>query len=135
MANAAAQISLRATQLVQTLEQVDTELADIVRSAVDQRMFGKVPGGLDRVELRGVGWQTLEMQTRVACAQGRQVRVRAGRVDRGAIPDHDHLPAKMLEQIPEKIVHPLVGDIIRMQTEVETQTLALGADRHAADDG
>jgi len=135
LANAAAQISLRATQLVQAVEQVDTELLDVVRSAIGQRMFGKVPSCLDRVELRGVGRQTLKVQAWVTCAQGREVRVRAGCVDRGAIPDHDDVSAKMLEQVPEKIVDLLVRDILRMQTEVETQAPALGADRQPADDG
>ena len=70
MADAAAQISLGAAELVQTLEQVNAKLLKIVRSAIGQGMFGMVPSGLDRVELRSVGRQTLEMQARIACAQG-----------------------------------------------------------------
>jgi len=135
LADAAVQMSLGLTELAQALEQVDAELLDIVRSAVGQRMFGMVPGSLNRVELRGVGGQALQMQARVACAQGRQVGFRAGCVDGRAVPDHDDLSAKMLEQVPEKVVDLLVRDILRMQTEVETQAPALGADRQSADDG
>ena len=135
MADAAAQISLGATQLVQTLEQVDAELLDVVRSSIGQWMFGVVPRGLNRVELRSVGGQALEMQTRIACAQGGQVGVRAGRVDRGTVPNYDDVPAKMAEQVPEKVVDLLVGDILRMQAEVQTQAFAFGAYGQATDDG
>lgn len=135
MANAAAQVSLRATQLMQTLELVDTELLDIFRSAIGQWMFGKVPGCLNLVELRGVGRQTLKVQARVTCTQGREVRVGAWCVDRGAIPDHDDVSANMFDQLSEKIVDILVRDILRMQTEVKAHAPALGADRQAADDG
>src|ERR1035438_6284020 len=86
LADAAAQMSLGMTEPLQALEQVDAKLPEVVRSALCQGMFGMVPSGLDRVELRSVGRQSLKMQARVASAQGRQIGVRTGCVDGRAIP-------------------------------------------------
>lgn len=94
-----------------------------------------LPARLDRIELRGIGRRAFQVQARVACAQGRQIRVRAGRVDGGAVPDHDDMSTKMLEQIPEKVVDFLMRNVLRIQAEVQAQAPAPGTDRQATDDG
>ena len=54
-------------------------------------------------------------------------------MDRGAVPDHDDVTAKMLQQIPEEVVHFIARDVLRVQPEVEPKPAALRADGKPAD--
>ncbi len=62
----AAQRSLGGAGRAQALEQCAPESVDIIGSAVGERVLGDVPGGLDGVELRSGGGQTLQMQPRIS---------------------------------------------------------------------
>ena len=129
--DAAAQHALGAAGPSQAAEQRASEFGDVMRLAVGERVLHRVPGRLDRIDLGRIAGQLLQMQPRVSIADLIQA---LAMVDRGAVPDHDDVTAKILEQIPEKVVHFIARDVLRAQPEVEPDPASLRADREPADD-
>src|SRR5882724_9833154 len=85
---------------------------------------------LDRIELRRVGRQALQMQPWILTAEVAQT---PGVVNRGAIPYHDDVTAQMTQQIPQKVVDLVLRDVLRVHTEIQTESAAIRADRQTAD--
>ncbi len=128
---ASAELALGSTHLLQAIKQGAAQLPNIIGSAVGERCLGKMPSGLDGVELRSVSGQTLKMQSRIFTPQSCQ-RVRI--VNRSTVPHDDHLTAQVTQQIPEEVVHFIATDIVVMQTKVQSKAFATRTDRQTADD-
>lgn len=114
----------------QAAEQGTTEVVDIFGSAVCQRVFDGVPGGLDGVELWSVGGQAFQIQPGILAAQLAQgLRI----VNGGAVPHDADAPAQVTQQIPQEVIGLVLGDILRMHTEVQPESPPAWADRQSAD--
>ena len=101
MPDAAAKYSLRGTGLAEAVQQGTSELVDIVGPAVGERVLSGVPRGFDRMELRSVSVESLEVQPRILAAEVSQtLRV----MDRGAVPNNDDVCAQVRQQLPQEIV-------------------------------
>ena len=131
MCDATAQHTLRVASFSQTPKQGATELRNIVRLTVRERMLHGMPGGFDRIEFWCVGGQFLQMQARVSVAELMQS---LPVVDRGTVPNDEHMAAQMFEQVPKKVLHLIVRDILRVKPEVEPDPMAFRTDRQTADD-
>ena len=125
-----AQRGLRGTCFAQALEQRLTESVDVIGSAVGQGVFDGVPGSFDGVELGSVRGQALQMQPRIFPTEVTQgLRI----VNGGAVPHHDDVTAQVTQQVPEEIVDLVLRDVLRMHTEIQSESTSVRADRQAAD--
>ena len=126
MTRAAAKNGLGSTRLTQVLKQSAREIVDILGAAGGERVLGSMPGSLAGVEVWSVGGQALQIQPQVPAQQlAHGIRI----VDRGAIPQCDHLTARMTDQIPEEVMDFFLRDILRMHPKVKTQPPAFRAHR------
>ena len=103
---------------------------EVVGAAVGETPFGGGPDGLVGVELRSVGRKQLEMEPREPAADFSDP---FSLVDAGVVPDHDDGPAEMAQQVPEKIAHLVVPDILRVALEVQADTPAAGSNGDSRD--
>ena len=67
------------------------------------------PDQLHRIEVRRVGGQPLQVQSRVTCAEGAHERPF---VVAASVPDDDDLPAQMPQQRAQKLHHCLRRDVV-----------------------
>jgi hypothetical protein len=71
---------------------VTTHLGDVVGATVGETPFGVGPDGFVGIELRGVGRQEFEMQSREPAADFPNP---FSFVDAGVVPDHGDVPAEV----------------------------------------
>ena len=129
--DAAAQNPLGGAGFAQAARQGAAQLRNIVRLTVCQWMRHGMPWRFDRVQLRRVRGQLLQVQTRVVVAERLQP---LGVVDRRTGPDDDDVAAKMFKQVAEKVLNLIAREVLFVKPEVESEPLAFWTDRQATDD-
>ena len=129
--DAAAQNALGGASFSQATKKSATELRNIVGLTVRERVLHGMPGGFDRVEFGCVGGQFLQVQARISMAELLQS---LAVVDRGTVPNDEHMAAQMFEQVPKKVLHLIARDILCVKPEVEPNPPAFRTDRQTADD-
>ncbi len=104
---------------------------DVVGTAVGEARLGQAPHAFAGVELGRVGRERDEVQASEPMAQ-----VTNGRsaMDRGVVPDDDHVTAEVTQQVAEEVAHPESIDVRAVEAIVQAHAVAQGADREPRDD-
>jgi hypothetical protein len=129
--DAAAQARRRVGDRPKGIGERAAQVLDIVGSAVREPRFGEVPHAFVGVELRGVRRKVLEAETGHPTAEGAD-GITA--VNLAVVPDDDHGPAQVAQQVPKKVTHLCVLDVLGMEAPIEAHAPAPRADRDAGDD-
>jgi len=126
------EFSLERTNFRDDFAQVILELPRIVRPSVGEGGAGLIPHSFVGIEFRSVGRQQFQMDAPTTAEEGSHgVALMATAI----VPDHDHMPPKMLEQLPQEIRHRHVIEIrVRQTTKIETDPTTLRADGESRDD-
>ena len=132
MLEAAAQLALRSAHAFEAAEHRLAELPDVIGSAVGQGPLGEMPCGFNRIELRGVSGQTLQMQARIS---SEQIGVLPGSMDGSAIPHEHHMAAQMTQQVVQKVMDLLMADVFVVQAKVKSEPAATRTHRQSSNDG
>jgi hypothetical protein len=109
---------------------VMTHRGDIVGATVGETAFGVSPDGFVGVELRRVGRKEFEMQARKPAADFPNP---FSFVNAGVVPDHDDVPAEVVQQVPEEFADLVVPDVLRVALEVQADAPTPGGDGDARD--
>ena len=92
MVDAPPKAALRSLDVSKRAAKVTTHRGDVVGAAVGETPFGVGPDGFVGIELRGVGRQEFEMQSREPAADFPNP---FSFVDAGVVPDHGDVPAEV----------------------------------------
>lgn len=131
MLDACAQLRLRRRDVVQRLRDLDHQLQKVVRAAVGQLALGERPDVLVGIDLRRVGREVLDMESRMTPSQLTQGIALVGR---GVVEDHDHVPGQVSQQQAQELADLELPDVGQMQAVEEAQVLAPRAHRNTGDD-
>ena len=111
---------------------MQTEVLDVVGPTVREARLGEIPDSFVGVEFRGVRRKVLEMKAGHAAAE-RADGITP--VNLAIIPEDDHGPAEVPQQVPQEVTHLRLLDVLRMETPEESQPPAPRTDRDSGDDG
>ena len=109
-----------------------THAGDVVGATVGETPFGVGPDGFVGVELRGVGREEFEMQSREPATDFPNP---FSFMNAGVVPDHDDVPAEVAQQVSEEFAHLVVSDVFRVALEVQTDAPTPGRNGEARDHG
>ena len=113
---------MRSPEALQCAPNLAQKLVQVIGATVRELRFGVGPNLFVRVELGCVGRKCFQMKTTEASAH---LSDAIAFVDAGVVPEHDHVPGKMAEEMFEERAHLVMSDVVRMALEVETDSLAL----------
>jgi hypothetical protein len=105
---------------------------EIVRSAIGEAGFGVCPDALVRIQLRSVGREKLEVETRVTVTQRPD---RFALMDRGVVHQHDHVAPQVAQQMAKEIADIALSNVVAVAAKVKSHMPAHGTDRNAGDHG
>ena len=109
-----------------------TQRGDVVGAAVGEAPFGVGPDRFVGVELRRVRRKVFEMQS------GKLMADRSNPfsfVNARVVPDHEDVPAKVAQQVPEEFADLVVADVLRVAPEVQADAPPPGSNGDARNDG
>jgi hypothetical protein len=109
-----------------------TQRGDVVGATVGETPFGVGPDRFVGVELRGVRRKVFEMQSGKLMAD---LSNPFSFVNARVVPDHEDLPAKVSQQVPEEFADLVVSDVLRVALEVQADAPTPGGDGDARNDG
>jgi len=104
----------------------------VIRPPIGQRGFCPVPHTLVGVQLGGVGRKEGHVQPWERATEGAND---LATVDAAVVPQDEHRPPQMTEQVAEEGTDLGVVDVGGVELVVEAHVLAPRTDRHAGDDG
>lgn len=130
--DAAAERELGTAQAPERDAEMSRERGQVIRAAIGQSGFGPMPHALIRVQLGGVCGEELHVQPRERVTE---VADRLASVDPAVVPEDDHRPAQMAQQVAQEGADLRVVDVGGVELVVETQAPAQWADGHGGDHG
>jgi len=124
---------LRLAQALEGRMQESFEMTIILRDTVGQRALEVGPDEFRRVEFRGVTRKAVDVQSGMS---GKKNFDRASLVRLAVIPEQDHRPPQVLEQMAEKSRHLGGADVlVAMEMGIEGELPAPGRDGERGDRG
>ncbi len=130
MMDASSKAALGPLDVSKRAAKMTTHGGDVVWATVGETPFGVGPDGFVGVELRGVGRKEFEMQPREPAADFANP---LSFVNTGVVPDHDDVPAEVVQQVPEKFADFVVPDVLRVALEVQADAPTPGSNGDARD--
>ena len=130
MEDATAQSLRRRSDVFDRTNDILQEIIEVVGAAVGQVVFGQGPNTLVRIQLRGVGGETLQAQTRVVVEQ---LIERLALMGGGVVQKHDHRAAQVPKQVAEEDAYLLLPNVVEPKLVIEAEMLSLGADGDCRD--
>src|SRR5438094_7801577 len=103
-------------------DEVLHEIVEVLGAAVGQVVFGQMPDALIRIQLRRVGRETLQAQTRMLAQQLIQ---RFALMGGGVIHKHHDRAAQVSKQMAEEEAHFLLPDVAEPTLVEEAEMLSL----------
>ena len=128
--DASAKATLGPLDVSKRAAKMTTHRCDVVWATIGETAFGVGPDGFVGVELRGVGWKVFKMQSREAAADFPNP---LSFVNAGVVPDDDHVPAEVVQQVPEEFADLAVPDVVCVTLEVQADALTPGSNGDARD--
>ena len=132
LVDASPQMALKGLDGFQSMQEVKPQLVHRVRTAVGQRVLGLGPNAFVGIEFRGIrrkGFEVQPFEPATDFADG------IAFVYSGIVPNDDHRAAKVLEQVAKKVTDLGVLDILFVQAIVQSEALALRANRETGNNG
>jgi len=130
--DASSKAALGSLDVSKRAAKMTTHGADVVWATVGETPFGVGPDGFVGVELRGVGRQEFEMQSREPATDFPNP---FSFVNAGVVPDHNDVPAEVAQQVSEEFAHLVVPDVLRVALEVQSDAPTPRRNREARDHG
>lgn len=126
MVETPSQFSLDRADFSQDFAQVVLQAQRIVRPSVGEGVAGLIPHSFVGIEFRSVWRQQFQMNAPTTAEEGSHgVTLMATAV----VPDDDHMPTKMLEQLPQEIRHRHIVEVrVQQATEIEADPTTLRTD-------
>ena len=128
MVDEPAKAALGALDVSKRAAKMTTHRGEVVGATIGETAFGVGPDGFVGVELRGVGRKMFEMQSRESAADFPNP---FSFVNAGVVPDHEDVPAKVAQQVPEEFADLVVSDVLRVAPEVQADAPAPGSNGDA----
>lgn len=132
MGDAAPQVALGVAQARERAEQMGREGLDIIGTAVGELGLGDAPDTLVGVQFGGIGREAHNVEPRKRSAEVSEQRPS---MDASVVPQHDHRPAQVAEQVPEEGADLRGMDVREVELVVKTQASPAGADGQPGDHG
>jgi hypothetical protein len=130
--DASSKAALGPLDVSQRAAKMTTHDGDVIGATVGETPLGVGPDGFVGVELRGVGRKEFEMQSRKSSTDFPNP---FSFVNAGVVPDHDDVPAEVVQQVSEKFAHLIVPDVLRVALEVQADAPTPGRNGEAGDHG
>lgn len=132
MGDAATERAGGAAQASERGAEMSRQRGHVIRAPIGQRGFRPVPHTLVGVQLGGVRREELHVQPR---ERATEVADHLATVNPAVVPQDDHRPPQMTEQVAEEGADLGVVDVGGVEPVVEAYMLAPRTDRHAGDHG
>lgn len=132
MADAAAQLLLRTSDLFDGIDYLLDEFVQIQWTGVRQAPFGERPNSFIGIQFGGISGKVFQMQTALLVGQlAQKLAPMHGRI----IQQDDDRTAKMTEQHAEEASHIVLSDAVQEELIVKAQSAFLGTHGNGRDDG
>ena len=99
---------------------------DVVGLSIGQNPLGVGPNPFVRIEFGSIAGEVLYVQAFVTLLEPTQP---LSSVNGGIVEQHDDIAAQMSEQLGQKLANLALADVVLVEAIVESEPLALGADR------
>lgn len=132
MGDAAAKGPLGAAQPSERGAEMRRQRGEVIRPPIRQGGFRPVPHAFVGVQLGGVGREELHVQPGDGAAE---VADHRAAVDPPVVPQDDHRPPQVAEQMAQEGADRGLADVRGVQLVIETDAPAAGTDRHAGNHG
>lgn len=129
--HAGAELGWGAAYALEGFSEVDVELLDVIGSTVGEARLGQAPHTFVGVEVGRVGGQRDQVQASEPAAH---VTNGLSTMDRGVVPDDDHVTPEVPQQVTEEVAHPQTVDVRAVEAIVEAHAVPNRADREGRDD-
>lgn len=130
MCDAAAEVARIALDGLEAADEGQEQIVVIAGAGVGEGLLGEFPDALIRVELRGVGGETFQMQ---ALGAATQVAHELAAMGPSSVPENDDVAGHLFEQLPQEIARLQLPDVLLIELEVEVEALANRGNRDAGD--
>jgi len=108
------------------------EFVDRLRPTVCEFGLEVAPDEFIRVQLRCVAGKALDADTR---STAQELNEFCPLVDACPIPENDHVPSKVTQEVPQEVLHLRLADVLLVQMDVETDSPTPGAYGDRGDGG
>ena len=122
---------LRSPQSTEGAAQGVRERPDVLGGAIGQRLLGVRPHKLVRVELGRVGGEGVDVEPGPA---PKELAHDPALVDGASVPEEDHLPPEVPQEVPEKADDLHAGDVGGVEVDIQPQA-AIGRRHREGRDG
>lgn len=102
----------------------------IAALTVGELLLGQLPDSLVRIELRRIGWETLQMK---ALGAGTELADEQATMGIATVPENEDMALKVSEQLTQEVACLQLSDILGIELKVEIQPLAGGRNRDPRD--
>ena len=116
----------------QGFDHCDHQLREIVSLAIREALLGQLPDSLIGVELRRIGRESLQVESRCASAKLTDELASMGVP---TIPQDDDVPRELPEQSSQEVAGLELSDVFRVELKVKVEALAAGRNRDSRDGG
>lgn len=123
---------LRSAQSAERAAQGVREFADVLGGTIGQRLLGVRPDKLVRVELGRVGGKGVDVEPGPA---PNEVAHDPALVDGASVPEEDHLPAEVPQEVPEKPDDLHARDVGGVEVDIQPQAAISRGHREGRDGG
>ncbi len=124
--NTRSQQLLRISNTVQGTAEFAFELNEILGGKIGQVILGFGPDELVRIKFWSIGGKTFDMNPLASLLQ--KFLDDSASVDGSAIPEQNHLPSQVVQQIPQKFDHLHSRDVVVMEAKIKSQSPRGGRD-------
>ena len=110
---------------------MDQQFVQVVGSTIGESPFGERPNTLVGIQLRGVGWEVLDAQTRMPPLKSVQ---QTSLVGLGIVQQDDDRSSEMAQKMPKESADSPSVDVVQTQLIVQPQSLTPRANGNRRDD-
>lgn len=102
-----------------------------MKSTIRESSLGQLPGSLVGIELRRIGWQSLQVKPLGVSAK---LAYELASVGIPAIPQDEDVARELAEQLSQEIAGLELADVLRVESKVKAQALSAWGSRDPRDD-
>ena len=122
---------LRITDSPDGTTHMRSQLIRIFMSAIRKISLPVSPNMFDWIEFGSITWERMNMKPLSPLQECFDI---FSLMDGTTIPDHDHLPAQMTQQMPQVRDHLCASNVIGMKADIKSETSAIGRNGKTSND-